>query len=189
MPVLRRSRSLVSNIHRGSHIGKRGLAGLESEEAQLSCSNSAVVLSRQASHSHRRAHLLAHLLYAYEAKLFARMDHDEALIRCHLRAILAVGVSLPQVRYAVLVVAAAAPCGLPLDAEVKRSSEPPLVGGMDIRASSQQAEDAPGMPLYRGDVEGGEAVLGAAPVGVHVLAKHFVDACRSATSGSGKQLR
>eukprot|EP00964_Phaeocystis_antarctica_P115689 scaffold79656_cov60-Phaeocystis_antarctica.AAC.9 len=115
------------------------------------------------------------------------MDHDEALIRCHdFRAILAVGVGLSQVRYAVRVVGAAAPCGFSLDTEVKRPA-PTGRGGIDISAGSQQAEDAAGMPLYRGNVEGGEAVLGAAPVGVHVLAEHFVDPYRLATSGSGKQ--
>eukprot|EP00964_Phaeocystis_antarctica_P115690 scaffold79656_cov60-Phaeocystis_antarctica.AAC.10 len=119
------------------------------------------------SPGHRIAHLLTHLL-AYETKLFARMNHDDALVRG-----------------TVLVVASPRGPSL-LGAEVKRGAAV-CVGGIDVGTGAQQAEDALSTPLERGNVQRGESVFRIEPIRVHALAKQFVDTCRLSTRGRGVQ--
>eukprot|EP00964_Phaeocystis_antarctica_P120478 scaffold84224_cov57-Phaeocystis_antarctica.AAC.6 len=139
--------------------------------------------------AHLLTHLLAHLGHlSQDAQLFARMEHDNALILRNLpRAMLTVGVGLHQVSAAVLIaatlkylVANSEQCLLLLE-EVERCA---TVGacGKDIGAGAQQTEQALGTTFQRGDMEGGEPVLGAAPVRVHAGFEHCVHLAELAPS-------
>lgn len=57
------------------------------------------------------------------------------------------------------------------------------IRGIDVGAGAQQAEDALGPPIHRGDQEGSEPSRGVDPVRVCALAQQFVEACQLTVRG------